>query len=150
MTSIFVSEVIHWKHLETRMHSSRMHTVHCSSRSSWGEGVSARGGLADTPSVDRMTDTCENITHCRLRTVKTPMGWPLVMFFFSKVTSWFLTTDVISLHQLCTRYVFWDFYRSDTKPILVIVMTFSAQFYLDTQEKTFALNRFVSSSFFSF
>ena len=63
------------------------------------------------------------------------MGWLLVMFFFSKVTSWFLTTDVISLHQLCTRYVFWDFYRSDIKPILVIVMTFSAQFYLDTQQK---------------
>ena len=41
-------------------------TVRCSSRLLWGEGLGylRRGCLADTPlpPVDRMTDTCENIT----------------------------------------------------------------------------------------
>ena len=72
----------------TRMHSSRMRTVRCSSRLLWGVcpggvsaqgvstqgvsdwgGMSARGCLPDTPPppVDRMADACENITLPQLR-----------------------------------------------------------------------------------
>ena len=60
---------------ETRMHSSRMRTIHCSGRLIWGEvsaqGVSARWGCLPgrgylqgecTPPPCGQTDACENIT----------------------------------------------------------------------------------------
>ena len=66
-------------HVLTRMYSSRMSTVRCSGRH-WGGGVSAQGvggvclgegcllggGVCQTPPVDRMTDTCKNITLLQL------------------------------------------------------------------------------------
>ena len=52
--------------LSTRVHSSRMYTVRCSSRL-LGWGCLPRGDIpacseADTPPVNRMTDRCKNIT----------------------------------------------------------------------------------------
>ena len=62
---------------KTKMHSSRMYTVRCSSRLLGGGGLcpgeSAQGGVCQTPPVNRMTDACENITlpQTTLRTVIT-------------------------------------------------------------------------------
>ena len=58
--------------MQTRMHSSRMRTVRCSSRLGGGclpEGGVCLGGVwtagvytSPIPPVDRMTDACENIS----------------------------------------------------------------------------------------
>ena len=45
------------------MHSSRMGTVRCSGRPGGGGDLPAGGSACQTPPlVDRMTDTCKNIT----------------------------------------------------------------------------------------
>ena len=97
----------------TRMHSSRMRTVLCSDRhggvSAWR--VSAQGGV-HLPPVDRMTDTCENITFPQLllRTVTilwSFSSWKLprpsrddpLIFNFAKKVVWAYIVN--SFTQLC-------------------------------------------------
>ena len=61
--------VIHWVLLttnkKTRMHSSRMRTS--AAVAVWWSGVSGRVSARYPPSVNRLTDACENITLPQLR-----------------------------------------------------------------------------------
>ena len=79
-------------YLQTRMHSSRMRTVRCSSRMPGGVCL---GGVHLPPWTEFLTHTCENITFPQLRlwTVKSNSNWSIEYWWLNDTVLTFVFRD---------------------------------------------------------